>query len=613
MLWEKLVIPIHLRQGIKPNEKGKNKLKIIIGADSETVKGPPETFQFFSGKEDLNIEVLKWTNKKGSFKDFITFCNALPSNDTIYIQYIHNLKFDLISFFYDRLELLTNEEVDFNYENWHIKGVYASTCFLMLYNKTAHKTVYLIDTSAFFFGSLEKLALIFCPELPKLPKPDGLGQIKHSKKDKKFMAYAMRDAEICYYIGKFIDKMHNEYDIQQCVSAPQMAARIFRHKYMKKVIPLPSMKIVYSALHSYHGGKNNITVPMGLYKNVYCLDIVSAYPYAMSLLPSFYEGSLYRTIKGKGHPEKLPQLGVYKIWGEVKNCKWPILFNHAFKPVSGKIDGIWTTGFELNEAIKSKEVIIDKLEGFWYDSAQDKNPSPFKEYVEEFFNLKDTATDPTKRTFYKICLNSLYGKFIQTTRKQSLNDFMFDCDLEKLYYNATMNAGGLFNPFLASLITGHTRAYIHRLEHKYKALHTSTDGIITQIKPKEKDLSNKLGGYKIECEGDALILRNKLYIIYSDKKPDNWEKLSLIEKKKKRSVLIERKYIKKYALHGFHGSVNLLEAMHKKGIYEYEYIKVNKLKESLRRGLAANNFEKRDATLNLKKEDTKNGRKDNLD
>ena len=116
---------------------------------------------------------------------------------------------------------------------------------------------------------------------------------------------------------------------------------------------------------------------------------------------------------------------------------------------------------------------------------------------------------------------------------------------------------------------------IHKYEHKYKSIHTATDGIIC-FKKNVKNFkeNNNLGGIKIENEGDVLIFRNKLYIIYN-----------------------KNKEIIKYALHGFHSNVETLEEMYKKGINEYEYVKVNKLRESNRRNLQVNKFEKRIATL----------------
>ena len=194
-------------------------------------------------------------------------------------------------------------------------------------------------------------------------------------------------------------------------------------------------------------------------------------------------------------------------------------------------------------------------------------------------------------------MNALYGKFIQTRILNGLSDLTFDIDEGKLLFDASVQAGGLFNPFIASLITGHTRAFIHSLEHKYNALHTSTDGIQTQKKPIGLSAYGKagtLGSVSIECSGDCLILRNKLYLFYSRMDAKDKRNPRIM-----RSKIFPGKKIIKYALHGFHGDAHTLEMLWKTGTRDYEYVKVNKLRESLRRKLKVNDFVTRSATLNL--------------
>ena len=575
MNFQSLRIPQYLRAGIMINKRGKEVQSVIIGSDSETCQGPPFTFQFFS--DEMRLKDIHFLKKEKPFEYFLSFLDSLPEknkrNDSNFFNvYFTNLKFDMLSLFYNYPEILNQEQFDFEYKKWNISGVYADVCFCTL--KKGRKTVRLLDTSAFFYGSLERLAGVFCPALPKLKPPKNLGQKIFTSKDKKFCEYALRDSEITYHIGKAIDLFHEKYDVSQCVSIAQMSAKIFRHKFLTKTIPAVPRKIMYAALWSYHGGKNNITVARGRYKKVYLLDISSAYPFAMSLLPSFSNSKLYFECEGKRLKKFVPQFGIYRITGTAKKCPWPVIFDSGFKPIQGDFEKVYVTGFELNEALRLNEITVKEYNGFFYDAEQDKEPSPFKGFVDEFYFLKETAKNPIDKMFYKIVLNSLYGKFIQTTK---VSNHVFEYDIDEGLLNTEekhLKAGGLFHPFIASLITGHTRAYIHRLEHEYKALHTSTDGIMTQIKPKEVP---GLGGLKIEAFGDLELLRNKLYILYDRK---TGEKL-------------------KYALHGFHGKIDQLEEMIKTGKMEYEFIKVNKLRESMRRGLIPNKFETRKAVLKL--------------
>lgn len=560
------------------------KLSVSIGVDSETNEGEPITFQFYS--PELSLEKICWLKSgRDATSTFFAFLDSLPArNDCHYILWGHNLEFDLVSFLYDRHKLLLDESIEFSYGGWEVSIVFAHVKFARF--TRGNRSVILIDTLAYFLAKLEKLAEMVCPDLPKLPMPKGLGHKRFSPKDKAFCAYAIRDSVIAYRIGKEIVQMHQELDVPLCVSAPHFASRVFRRKFLQAPIPLPPRKIVYAALSSYHGGKNNITVPAGLYRSVYALDIRSAYPFAMANFPSFTNPKLYRSLAGKGTPKALPDFGIYCITGKAENCLWPSLYSHSFKPLSGDFENVWVTGFELNEALRNKEVRLRSTHGYFYKAEKDKEPSAFAEYVNFFFRMKENPPDKIHREFYKLLLNALYGKFIQTRSIGAMADLVFDLDDNKLIEDVSIIAGGLFNPFVASLIPGHTRAYIHRLEHEYKALHTSTDGIFTQFKPAEKP---GLGGLSIEAHGDLLLFRNKLYIFYgkSDKP----------EKDKRYSTIFPGKEIIKFALHGFHGSLESLEAMYKSGVYEYEYVKVNKLRESMRRNLSVNKFESRRSTL----------------
>jgi hypothetical protein len=575
---------------------------IAIGADSETRRGKPITFQFFS--EEMGLRKIVWLkHEKHASKEFFAFLDSLPATrDRHYVIFGHNLAFDFISFFYDRHARLREEAIKAEeWYGWKVEIVYAAVRFASFTKR--HMSITVIDTGAYFVTKLENLAHLFCPQLPKLNAPKGLGTRRFTQRDKRFCRYAMRDSEIAYYSGLFLLEKHREFDISLAVSAPHFASKVFRRHYVKETIPLPPRKIVYAAMAAYHGGKNNITVKPGLYKGVHSIDIKSAYPFAMSTFPSFSNPDLYKAISGSGHPKgTLPPFGIYKVNATVAPCKWPSVYSHNFKPVQGEIAGVWLTGFELNEAIRCEEITLRTLYGYFYDAEADKAASPFKGYVEEFYKRKETAKEKAQREFNKLLMNALYGKFIQTRGIQGMHDLTYDTEEMKLIEDASIQAGGLFNPFIAALITGHTRAYIHKLEHEFHALHTSTDGI--QAQGSKRGISRRLSKYgkpgalgslSIETSGDSLILRNKLYIIYGGKAT----RAERRDPKIKLSKIFPGRKILKSALHGFHGSVQTLEHLWRTGTRDYEYTKVNKLRESLRRKLQVNDFVTTKAKLNI--------------
>lgn len=598
MLFTNLSLSLQVRAGINPMRKDSQKVYISVGGDTETCDGDANTFQFAMKQNGGTHNGIFFVRPKNVERTFLDFCDSLPrTRDRTYVYWCHNLSFDLPVIFPRRTILFRDEEFAFESQGWEITGIYAHVVFCEM--RKGDKHVMILDTSAYFKTSVAKLGQIFCPDLPKLVPPKDIGKRFFTAKDKRHVEYAIRDSVITEIVGQRIIDMHEKYGIPLSVSAPHMASRIFRRKFLQETILLPTTGAVYASLHAYHGGKNNFPVPKGFYTNVFCVDIKSAYPFAMSFLPSFSRRELYyRFNSGSRIPDIVPSFGVYKVSGVAKETKYPIIYNAAFKAIFGEVTDTWITGFELNQALRTKLFTMTKCEGYYYDAEQDKTPSPFAAYVDHFYVQKETAKDKGERDFYKLLLNSLYGKFVETRNVHTLLNVRYDVDSNETEFSLELIAGGLFNPFIASLITGHTRAYIHSLEFHLKSIHTSTDGIMTQasrrtLKPL---LSEGLGGISIEAQGDALILRNKLYIIYTQN-----EKKAAKNKQGKplRSSVRKGMFIAKYALHGFFGDVLLLEQMIRKGVREYEYVKVNKLKESFRRNLKINRFEKQKRKLNV--------------
>lgn len=553
--------------------------KLIYGGDTETVHGKPNSFQFYS--EDTACDEIIFVREGTAFDALVKWCSKRQRR-VEHVVYVHNLAFDLPEFLYEHMGKLVGPGGDFEFKagKWFFRGVYGQPTFCRITN--GHDiSVILVDSFSYFRGSLAKGAELFCPDLPKLKRPDGLGEKRFHKRDSEFCEYAMRDAVVTYHMGRAIEAMHREFDLQQCVSVADMSARIFRRHYLRSTIPQPSRDIIEAALQSYHGGKNNLAAAPGWHTGTYSIDIKSAYPDAMHGLPSFSNEKLYKRFRGKAARE-VPPLGVYCVRGKLAECEWPVIFSHSFKPLHGAIEDVWVQGFELNEALRSGEFKASRIQGHFYDQERDHEAPPLRNFVQDFYQRKEREKDKVRRYMQKLILNSLSGKFIQT-RKSGRTTFV-DIDAGTTTTAAELVAGGMFHPFIASAITAHTRARIHRLEHQYKALHTATDGIFTKKAPKPS--SEKLGAVAVEAHGELLLVRNKLYILYAK----NGETPSKAFKGKR---------ICKYALHGFQGSVHDLERLIATGRRRYSVNRPNTLKVSLSRGLQVNKFERKEMRLHV--------------
>lgn len=564
---------------------------IVHGADTETYHGSPMTLQFFS--DDTNYETCIWVDDDTATDEFFKWAESLQRNCQ-HVVYCHNLDFDLPEFLWSvKEELITlNGGFEFEVGHWRLSGVYGSPTFCKMTNRKMKISILIVDSFLWFQGTLSKAAELYCPDLPKLKRLDGLGTKLFSMKDDRFYAYAMRDAEVAYHIGKAVQEMIREFDIMQPVSLADMSAKIFRRQFLKHTIPQPNNACMMGAMKSYHGGKNNVTTGSapGWHMNVTAMDISSAYPFAMAQLPSMSFEKLYKRYpQTKKQPKQVPPLGVYLISGRADKCEWPVIFHHGFDPIQGKFSNVWVQGFEVNEALRMGEIKITKIRGYYYEHERDNRESPFKAYTSEFYRRKQSELDPVKKYGYKLNLNSVYGKFIQTRKDRRI--IVTDTDSGETEEAASLVAGGMFHPFIASAITAHTRAYMHQLEHEHEAIHTATDGIYTRYRRIRKvpmAPRKGLGALEIEGQGDLVILRNKCYILYA---PNG----------KLKSQYFRGKKIHKFAKHGFQGTVYDLEKCVAHGTRRYKVNKPNRLKESLKRGLKVNEFTERNMQLRVGK------------
>lgn len=541
----------------------------VLGFDSETLQGPPITLQFYGGKHVGRFNGCIFIGQRRAMDVFLKQLKKLKPGH--YRMYGHNLEFDMLSALWEQRVKMRDGNIDLRAGDWEIHGRYSKPVFAIF--DDGERYIELVDSMLWFQTSLEKAGALVCPDLPKLPRPVGLGQVMFSSKDDAFVEYAMRDAVVAYHLGNTIERFHEELDVSPQISLASMAAAVFRRHYMRADMYQPPMHDwIAGAAASYHGGVNRVREGQypAWHTNISCLDFSSAYPASWVHLPAFSDASNYKHFKATKKVKQVENIGVYKISGRADKCHWPALFDHNFKPLQGKFSDIWVTGFELNEALRADEVTLGSIKGFLYDCDGEDGYSPFKAFAENFYNSKATEKDPILKYMHKITLNAPTGKLIQTSP-----DFtVVDGQLVKI-----RRAGGLYHPFAASLTTGHTRSVLHPMEHKYEALHTATDGMFV---PGYHDGAKKktLGALVSEGHGDLALFRNKLYIVYTDQESDDTYP----------SQVFDGRHILKCARHGFQGRVVDLEQMLVSTLREYKTNKPLKLKTAIKRKEPPNKF-----------------------
>ena len=533
----------------------------VFGCDFETVKGEPRLFTAFDGNNPRYLRVTKRT----VFPKVLEFIgeNAVPHHQNIF--FFHNLKHDLVAFLYDACELFKQRHFTLSYRGYQMEVFFYDRIFAYITCPDGTR-VRILDTSAFFAGSLDRLASDLHLPVRKMSRPEGIGE----RDPIEFLEYALRDAQVTYYLAQFILKLHRQYDVTPSVSAPQLAARIFHRLFLKGgsiTIECPPPSWIGPTMESYKGGKNGLYLRPGFYRNVTYADIVSAYPWAMTVVPACVEGAgKYLPVSRWAGPS-----GIYRVSGVVRKTRTPLFFGNGFDGRFGPVKDYMITGPELKIALLYDVFRLEQCEGIVWKSESD-TVHPLRDYARTFFRKKnDTRKGDPQHHFYKLMLNSLYGKFVE---KIPIEDDV-PAQIVEIEPDRSFRPGALFNPFIGSLITGLVRAKMFELETKYWALHTATDSLISRrrIQPSPKSL----GSLQPQYHGDILLLRKKLYVIFD---PNTGEVLH-------------------YALHGFQGSVEDLLDLWKSRTKSYTVRKMNSVRESLRRGLVPLLFEDREMTLHF--------------
>lgn len=288
---------------------------------------------------------------------------------------------------------------------------------------------------------------------------------------------------------------------------------------------------------SYYGGRTEVFLPQ--LANGYHYDVNSLYPYVMKV--NEFPIGYYDLYDGP----KATQ--IYKVWKRSKKgagFAWvkihvpetmnipPLPVRHEKKlifPV-GNLSGVWT--FHEIEMAERYGCTIEKVEQIIFF----KRTAPvFKKFVEKFETIKNTSTG-AKRTFAKLCQNSLYGKFGMKRIRQSLflyseekikelddkeksyREFYHPYLKKKFIESETESKAEYIQPHIAAYVTSYARillyeSIMHQLEKREVVAYCDTDSMATssQLHP---DLvhDKEYGKWKLEAEiKEAIFLQPKLY------------------------------------------------------------------------------------------------------
>jgi hypothetical protein len=135
----------------------------------------------------------------------------------------------------------------------------------------------------------------------------------------------------------------------------------------------------------------------------------------------------------------------------------------------------------------------------------------FKEFINEFFQLKQNDKDHAD--FWKLCMNSLYGKFAQDAHSPEL-EILADSTIRASEIPKNKKQSFLTNILASAYITAYSRIDMHEHYEQIGAenlVYTDTDSLHS-FKPLTKT-GKGLGEIDFKVEGYGTYVRSKFYIL----------------------------------------------------------------------------------------------------
>lgn len=518
------VLDIEQEKGTKP---------FIVGLDTETFESSGNLLCLNNSYDDSTLlGGAKW-NQLVTMNDIYNYLMALKrkirkeqETDNIVFMF-WNLKFDasvlLKSLKGDLLEFYHGYSKDEKLRGIfdELKIEYLNKKALTLKRANSHK-------------KFDRVVLYDAMQLWKFSGVDG-GSSLDSVAEKQLGLHKSDDeVNKIYPNKKFPDKIPEEnlkviikYCIEDCKLIPKLvdlwlekfhaSFNYYPQKFHSLgTIALDTLKTILNEMHSfndipyeiqelayktYYGGRFEIFFK-GALEDIYHYDINSAYPYAMALLPNMKTG-VWKEIKDL-KDLNTTKIGVYRIKVKVNEEKLcPFLFrkeNGSVMVPNGEFT-TWTTSFELDVALKYYDIEILNIYGYEYT---EKEKCEFQDLVIKWYGERVAQKDEGQKYIYKVLINSLYGKFAQ--RKPEPKN--------------------LFNPVMASLITGKCRAMLLEAakDNKNDIVMFATDGVFSK-KPLKLDTSGKkvLGHWDFEHHPKFKVVMAGIYSHTSDKEPNDFK------------------------------------------------------------------------------------------
>lgn len=282
--------------------------------------------------------------------------------------------------------------------------------------------------------------------------------------------------------------------LHQLNGAGSIAAKLLTLNHIKKHIAAVPDEVSNAALYAYSGGRIELWRYGHHVGPFYTYDVVSAYPTAMTLLPSLTDSTWEKTNEAPSETD----FGLYKIHFDTDEGRRGYPFFQRLQNggilYPRAVNGWYTTPALL--AASRSGFDFDLLDGWKLQSANGNRPFQFvpKTFAERA-RLKAAGRNGAQLQL-KLGLNSLYGKLAQTVGGTATDPPPFHCFVWAAFITEQTRA----TVFAAASQTPDHIAYI------------STDGIGTTAKL-DLAVGKQLGQWEFTEWEEAILVQAGVYFL----------------------------------------------------------------------------------------------------
>ena len=318
------------------------------------------------------------------------------------------------------------------------------------------------------------------------------------EKSPEILEYCLQDCALTAKLGEVLQNgLKNSIKF---IPSKYISKAYISKKYFQINCKIPDLRKTHRMLqemayNSYYGGRFECT-ERGYLGECMQIDINSAYPYQIANLIDVTRGrwSYARSISPESY------YGFYDATVVVPPapfCPLPFRLKHGLVIFpAGEFTGVYTR----EELLMAKKYGARVKINFGIEFTPEEIFHPFRTAIMHLYAEK--ARSPKKSmeyTLYKIMMNSFYG-----------------VNFEKTLVEESWNAGILFNPIYASIITAGTRCALFeeamRIAKETTAIPVSfaTDSILVRGEIDEIN-SKELGVFAFDSAGECIIVKSGLY------------------------------------------------------------------------------------------------------